>query len=301
MVTCFLSGSAIRLDQLVHHLLPIQQVWLVGTVVSYCTSPPELLSRYPLSDHSEFPLSPSVSLFCLPFGVSVELWDRHASFPLPTFSTFALTGATGQCVSSYCSTYLHTNHSLQMYGACIVFYEPVLSDCSAIHEMRSTLQASDNVSIPVDRLVGTTVTILQAQLHMNKCVCVLSHWPFFSAFKSFLSALYRLSLSKDMPLPLERYGHTLWSHCSHTVVTLLTRCGHTVVTLLTRFGHTAHTLWSHCSHTVVTLLTHCGHTAHTLWSHCCRYVANLMLDVPFPSYERPRVQMLIGVPQCAGL
>ena len=155
-----------------------------------------------------------------------------------------------------------------MYGACIVFYEPVPSDCSAIHEMRSTLQASDNVSIPVDRLVGTTVIILQAQLHMNKCVCVLSHWPFFSAFKSFLSALYRLSLSKDMPLPLERYGHTLWSHCS--------RC-----------GHTAHTLWSHCSHTVftlltrvVTLLTHCGHTAHTvvtLLTRCGHTAAGMLL------------------------
>ena len=58
----------------------------------------EILSRYPTADHVEFPLPQSVPLFCLPFGVSVEAWDRHTPFPLPTFSTFALTGATGQCV-----------------------------------------------------------------------------------------------------------------------------------------------------------------------------------------------------------
>ena len=35
---------------------------------------------------------------------------------------------------------------IQMYGACIVFYEQVPSDCCAIREMRASLQASDNVS-----------------------------------------------------------------------------------------------------------------------------------------------------------
>lgn len=58
----------------------------------------EILSRYPTADYPEFPLPESVPLFCLPFGVSVEAWERHASFPLPTFSTFALTSAVGQCV-----------------------------------------------------------------------------------------------------------------------------------------------------------------------------------------------------------
>ena len=51
-----------------------------------------------MADHPEFPLPESVPLFCFPFGVSVEHWDRHASFPIPTFLTFALTGATGNCV-----------------------------------------------------------------------------------------------------------------------------------------------------------------------------------------------------------
>lgn len=51
-----------------------------------------------MADYSEFPLPQSVPLFCLPFGVLVEAWERHAMFPLPIFSTFALTSAVGQCV-----------------------------------------------------------------------------------------------------------------------------------------------------------------------------------------------------------
>ena len=58
-----------------------------------------LFIRYPADDHPEFPLPESIPLFCLPSGVAVEHWDRHTPFPLPTFSTFALTNAQGQCVS----------------------------------------------------------------------------------------------------------------------------------------------------------------------------------------------------------
>ncbi len=58
----------------------------------------EIISRYPMSDNAEFPLPVSVPLFCLPFGVSVQAWNRRTPFPLPTFSTFALTNALGRCV-----------------------------------------------------------------------------------------------------------------------------------------------------------------------------------------------------------
>ena len=59
----------------------------------------ELLCRYPLEDYPEFPLPGNVSLFCCPFGISVEHWESVA-YPLPTFSTYALTNEFGQCVST---------------------------------------------------------------------------------------------------------------------------------------------------------------------------------------------------------
>jgi hypothetical protein len=60
---------------------------------------PEIISRFPAADYPDFSLPESVPLFCLPSGVSVEHWDRRAPFPLPSFSTFALTNERGQCVS----------------------------------------------------------------------------------------------------------------------------------------------------------------------------------------------------------
>lgn len=44
---------------------------------------------------------------------------------------------------------------------------------------------------------------LRQIVHSNKSICVLSHWPFFEAFKKFLSSLYRISVSTQ-PIPLER-------------------------------------------------------------------------------------------------
>ena len=57
-----------------------------------------VLSRYPTVDHEDFELPESVPLFCLPFGVSVECWGETTACPLPTFSTFVLTGGTGDKV-----------------------------------------------------------------------------------------------------------------------------------------------------------------------------------------------------------
>ena len=55
----------------------------------------EIISRYPLEDHTEFPLPDSVPLFCLPIGAVVECWPASARPPLPIFSTFALTDLKG--------------------------------------------------------------------------------------------------------------------------------------------------------------------------------------------------------------
>ena len=109
-----------------------------------------------------------------------------------------------------------------MYGAVVVFYEPVVGH-KCIDEMREALGVVDQVGIETacthkhmcSHLYGCTNTCILAMqtctlthaqelLHMNKCICLLSHWPFFQSFKAFLSALYRLSISKNIPLPLER-------------------------------------------------------------------------------------------------
>ena len=74
-----------------------------------CSVAIEIISRYPMGDQTEFSLPASVPLFCLPFGVSVEPWNRRTPFPLPTFSTFALTNALGNCVGCTCTLCMYIN------------------------------------------------------------------------------------------------------------------------------------------------------------------------------------------------
>ncbi|XP_017595536.1 PREDICTED: DENN domain-containing protein 4B, partial [Corvus brachyrhynchos] len=54
-----------------------------------------LLSRYPEQDSESFPLPESVPVFCLPMGATIESWPAGTKYPLPVFSTFVLTGASG--------------------------------------------------------------------------------------------------------------------------------------------------------------------------------------------------------------
>lgn len=58
----------------------------------------EIISRYPATDYDHYGLPDCVALFCLPLGAVVECWPEKAQPPLPIFSTFALTDATGEKV-----------------------------------------------------------------------------------------------------------------------------------------------------------------------------------------------------------
>lgn len=72
----------------------------------------ELIGRYPLEDYPELPLPQQVSIFCLPFGATVEHWPPESRHPLPIFSTFVLTGETGE----------------RLYGGSVIFYEDFPAD-----------------------------------------------------------------------------------------------------------------------------------------------------------------------------
>ena len=46
----------------------------------------------------------------------------------------------------------------------------------------------------------------------NKCICLLSRWPFFEAFKSFLFFLHKRQLMGPFDVPLERFiSHFLYN------------------------------------------------------------------------------------------
>ncbi|MBN3282941.1 MYCPP protein, partial [Polyodon spathula] len=146
-----------------------------------------LICRYPEEDYESFPLPESVPLFCLPMGATIECWPAQTKYPLPVFSTFVLTGSSGE----------------KVYGAAIHFYEPHAQE-NLSDKQRSQL----GLISATDRK-----PIVSKTIHTNKCICLLSHWPFFDAFRKFLTFLYRYSISGPHVLPIERHV----SHFMHKV------------------------------------------------------------------------------------
>ncbi|XP_069782654.1 DENN domain-containing protein 4C isoform X5 [Narcine bancroftii] len=146
-----------------------------------------LICRYPEDDYESFPLSESVPLFCLPMGATIECWPPQTKYPLPIFSTFVLTASSAE----------------KVYGAAIQFYESYPME---------QLTEKQLVQLGLISAVGKKL-IASKSVHTNKCICLLSRWPFFEAFRKFLMFLYKLSVSGPHPLPIEKHI----SHFMHNV------------------------------------------------------------------------------------
>ena len=136
-----------------------------------------ILHRFPAVDRLGFSLPNGVGMFCLPMGASVERWPEGARHPLPVFSTFVLTSDVG----------------LKMYGAAIAFYD----DFDASQLSDEQLELSSIALAREDEKSGWT-------LHQNRSICFLSQWPFYEAMRGLLLYMYRISVSGQQPVPLER-------------------------------------------------------------------------------------------------
>uniref|UniRef100_A0A182JSM0 UDENN domain-containing protein n=1 Tax=Anopheles christyi TaxID=43041 RepID=A0A182JSM0_9DIPT len=148
---------------------------------------PEILHRYPTYDHNDFPLTlcPSVPLFCLPMGTTLETWPhvpggngKLKRKPIqPIFSTFVLTVNDG--------TY-------KVYGSALTFYED-FSENNLNVQQREMLDWSEE-------------SHKTHSLHVNKSICILSRWPFGDTFEKWLQFLHQLSILDDkQQVPIERY------------------------------------------------------------------------------------------------
>ncbi|KAM4707264.1 DENN domain-containing protein 4C [Discoglossus pictus] len=120
-------------------------------------------------------------------GATIECWDPQIRYPLPIFSTFVLTGSTAE----------------KVYGAAIQFYEPYPREMLSEKQMLQIGLIST-----VDKKVKKSKTI-----NSNKCICLLSRWPFFETFRKFLMFIYKLSVSGPHTLPIEKHI----SHFMHNV------------------------------------------------------------------------------------
>jgi hypothetical protein len=142
---------------------------------------PGLLCRFPLKNHPVYSLEETVALFCMPMGATLECWPSDSSRPAAVKSTFVLTLASRE----------------KVYGTAITFYEEYSEDLLTA-EQKELLHLNNRKSS-------------ERKILANKTICLLSRWPFFEAFKSFLFYLHKKQLMGPFDVPLERFiSHFLY-------------------------------------------------------------------------------------------
>nr|XP_034350200.1 MAP kinase-activating death domain protein isoform X10 [Arvicanthis niloticus] len=193
---------------------------------------PELLRRYPLEDHPEFPLPPDVVFFCQPEGC-LSVRQRRTSLRDDTSFVFTLTdkdtGVTryGICVNFYRSFQKRMPKEKVEGGTGPRAKEGVSAPCASEEaaaessESGSTLQPPSADSTPdVNQSPRGKRRAKAGSRSRNSTLtslCVLSHYPFFSTFRECLYTLKRLVdccserlLGKKLGIPRGVQRDTMW-------------------------------------------------------------------------------------------
>ncbi|KAM4847754.1 MAP kinase-activating death domain protein isoform X27 [Urocitellus parryii] len=193
---------------------------------------PELLRRYPLEDHPEFPLPPDVVFFCQPEGC-LSVRQRRMSLRDDTSFVFTLTdkdtGVTryGICVNFYRSFQKRMPKEKGEGGAGSRGKEGTGATCASEEvgtessESGSSLQPPSADSTPDVNLSPRGKRRAKAGSRSRNStltsLCVLSHYPFFSTFRECLYTLKRLVdccserlLGKKLGIPRGVQRDTMW-------------------------------------------------------------------------------------------
>ncbi|XP_078333104.1 MAP kinase-activating death domain protein-like isoform X3 [Crassostrea virginica] len=142
---------------------------------------PELLRRYPLEDHQDFPLSPDVIFFCQPEGC-ISVGPKRMSLRETTSFVFTLTEKdTGKV----------------RYGICVNFFRPIERKASEKSKSLSASWADDNGNTDPERRKSPKTkrklkTASRVRNNTLTSLCIITHHPFFSTFRECLFILRRL-------------------------------------------------------------------------------------------------------------
>ncbi|XP_025024537.1 MAP kinase-activating death domain protein isoform X3 [Python bivittatus] len=199
---------------------------------------PELLRRYPLEDHTDFPLPPDVVFFCQPEGC-LSVRQKRMSLRDDTSFVFTLTDK---------------DTGITRYGICVNFYRsfqkriskekgestgghrirdgqkaPKSGDAFTVQEERAneslessvSLQPQSTESVPeTNRSPRSKSSAKGTHRSRNSTLtslCILSHYPFFSTFRECLYTLKKLVdccserlLGKKLAIPRGVQRDTMW-------------------------------------------------------------------------------------------
>ncbi|XP_035824413.1 MAP kinase-activating death domain protein isoform X1 [Aplysia californica] len=147
---------------------------------------PELLRRYPLEDHKDFPLPNDVIFFCQPEGC-ISVGPKRMSLRETTSFVFTLT---------------EKDSGLVRYGICINFYRPFEKRSHSSEAWQKVDKSSTGSSHSVETLSSSECDRPRSPSRARRksrvrnntltSLCIVSHHPFFSTFRECLFILRRL-------------------------------------------------------------------------------------------------------------
>lgn len=148
---------------------------------------PELLRRYPLDDHHDFPLPPDIIFFCQPEGC-ISVGPKRMSLRETTSFVFTLT---------------EKDSGLVRYGICVNFFRPIekkYSDKSKLDRFHNSSADGNTLGVTIDsegrqRSPRTSRKLKTAGRVRNNTLtslCIVSHHPFFSTFRECMFILRKL-------------------------------------------------------------------------------------------------------------
>ena len=161
------------------------EVGVRARLVPTATSPPHLfaatfepsvLRRVPETDVDGVPFVPEVAMFCFAHGCRLATPEEAAANAIPVVTSFVLTAADKS----------------RMYGACIVWYEPLSAD--VVNAYLDEGDAENNNR-------GSRDASLR-EAHAPEAICLLSRVAVFDALMEACRQLFRMRLqTPNAPIP----------------------------------------------------------------------------------------------------
>ncbi|KAL7544800.1 hypothetical protein ACHAWF_008159 [Thalassiosira exigua] len=149
---------------------------------------PKITARYPLEDHRDRPLNARLPQFCHPEGT--ELLTPAREYKMPRVHYFVLTDCMGG----------------REYGTALTVYEEFR--LPEIKKEGAEGEGDEGGEGGGDKDTGKTKKKKKAKttFYAPRVLVLLSTYPYLTAFRTYLTQLYRLATTTDvMRVPLERY------------------------------------------------------------------------------------------------
>lgn len=166
-----------------------------------------VLDRFPYKNYKGLPLpEEELPMFCYPTGCHLHR-ARYKDTPIPQYYGFVVKNERGDSI----------------YVSCVSFFEPLTKEKK--RQLRQLSERRKRTSLPharlVDKVENMTSGARDGRVRLdefpdmligfddmttfeNKTICLVGRYPYWTAFRKFLSHLHSISCSSS-ELPLERY------------------------------------------------------------------------------------------------